>query len=497
MTGSRLIPSSLPPARRGAFLAVLALLLVAVAGFFAFVFPQTPGRMGRASAGLIDDLAIWRVTADLLPSPDSRVAVTVAVPLAAVLFFAVYALALALVWRWDASRRALLGLGVVAVVVLGIGVFAYPNVNTDIYSYIASGRVAAVHGANPYYHPPSAFPADPLYPYVSEQYSDNLPSKLPAFMLLNESLAEAAGNDPVTNLLAYRSAFFLLGVASLVLVVLTARRLFPGSEAAGLVLLGWNPVFAVYGQSKTDIVMVFLLLCAAYLYARARPRLGIAALGLSSLVKLITVPLVVVTLARDVQLRRWRELAIGLAVLAALVALVYLPFAHGLGLLRDHLGLLGAVESAEGVNRTGEAGAERLLRLLLAAGFVALLVVLARAQDGSPRKLIRAWAIAGLYFAVFLTTPALAWYQLVPLALAAVSGSAAITVAIVALSFASFLFGSWYAASSSDFPLGNLFGIPPALLYLLPVVFGAVALLVLRGDLLRLRRPGQARRLAR
>src|SRR6185436_15649709 len=121
----------------------------------------------------------------------------------------------------------------------------------------------------------------------------------------------------------------------------TARILFPGSEAAGLVLFGWNPIVAVYGQSKTDIVMVFFLLLAAYLMARARERLGVVALGLSALVKLITLPLLALMLARDVNLRHWRQLALSVG----LVAIVYLPFAHGLGLLRDHLGLLGAVES--------------------------------------------------------------------------------------------------------------------------------------------------------
>ncbi len=467
------------------------------AAFFAFVFPQTPVRMGRPSAGLIDDFAPWRWVVDAIPSPQTHDAVAVAVPLAASVFFVAYGLAVAFAWNWAAGKRALLGLGAVAVAVLAIGVFSLPNVNTDIYSYIASGRIAAVHDANPYYNPPSAFPGDVVYPYVSEQYSGNLPSKLPAFMLLNVSLAEIPGDDVVANLLTYRLAFFAFGVASLLLVVLTARRLFPGSEAAGLVLFGWNPIIAVYGQSKTDIVMVFLLLLAAYLYARARPRLGIVALGLSSLVKLITLPLVLVTLARDVRLKRWRELVISLGVLAVIVAAVYLPFAHGLGLLRDHLGLLGAVESAEGVNRSGDGAGERILRGLLAVGFVALVIVLARSLDDTPRRLVRAWAITALYFAVFLTTPALPWYQMVPLALAAVTASAGITVAMIALTFASFLIGTWYAASSSTFPLGDLLGIPPAIVYLLPVAAGAIVLIALRGTLTRSARGITQRRLAR
>ena len=467
------------------------------AAFFAFVFPQMPGRLGRPSVALIDDLAVWRWLVDVLPEPSTRAGVAATVPLAACAAFAAYALAVALAWRWRAGTRALVGIGAVAVVLTAVGVLGLPNANTDIFSYIASGRIAAVHGANPYEHPPSAYPGDPIFPYVSDQYSGNLPSKLPAFMLLNVSLAEIPGDDPVANLLTYRLAFLAFSIATLVLIVLAARRLFPGSEAGGLVLYGWNPVLAVYGQSKTDVVMVFLLVLAAYGYALSRERAGLVALGLSALVKLITLPLVALTMLRDVHLRRWRSVAIGGGLLATVLVLVYLPFSDGPGLALDHLSLLGAVESDEGVNRAGDGLAERALRAALGAGFVALVLLLAANQDGSARRLVRGWAIAGLYFAVFLTTPSLAWYQLVPLALAAVAGSAAIAVAMTALTFGSFLFSSWYAASSAAFPLGDLIGIPPALVYLLPVAVGAVALVVMRGGLPGLARDVDVRRLER
>ena len=493
MTRNRFPPAALAR-RRGLTLGVLAGALACAAGFYAFVLPQTPGRLGRPAVALMDDLAAWRWLADVLPEPSTRVGVAVAVLFAACVFFALYGLAVALTWRWRASGRALLGIGAVALVLTAIGALALPNANTDIFSYIASGRVAAVHDANPYEYPPSAFPGDPVFPYVSEQYSGNLPSKLPAFMLVNVALAELPGDDPTANLLAYRLAFLAVSAANLLLLVLAARRLFPGSEAGGLVLFGWNPVVVVYAQSKTDVVMVFFLLLAAYLYARERERPGLVALGLSALVKLITLPLVALALCRDAHLRRWRSLALGAVVLAVVAVLVYLPFADGPGLLVDHLGLLGAVESDEGVNRSGDAAAERLLRGVLGVGFLVLVVLLGTNQDGSASRLVRSWSIAALYFAVFLTTPALAWYQLVPLALAAIAGSVAVAVAMMALTLASFLFSTWYAASSSDFPLGDLLGIPPALLYLLPVAVGVFVLVVLRGGLAELARDTGLRR---
>ena len=59
--------------------------------------------------------------------------------------------------------------------------------------------------------------------------------------------------------------------------------------------------------------MVFFLLLAAYLYARGRERPGLVALGLSALVKLITLPLVALTMCRDAsppplaRPRRWEQ----------------------------------------------------------------------------------------------------------------------------------------------------------------------------------------------
>jgi hypothetical protein len=134
---------------------------------------------------------------------------------------------------------------------------AFPNVNSDIYSYIASGRVAAVHHANPYTHLPSEFPGDPLLPYVSDQYSGNVPSKLPAWMLLNVALAWLGGDDTVTVVLLYRFVLAAFAIGCVALIALVLREAASQHAAAGVVAFGWNPILLVYGASKTDVVMVF------------------------------------------------------------------------------------------------------------------------------------------------------------------------------------------------------------------------------------------------
>lgn len=61
--------------------------------------------------------------------------------------------------RGAVSERTIVGGAAAIAVVL---VIAPPWVSTDVYDYVARGRVEAVHGANPYTTAPAAFPDDPL-----------------------------------------------------------------------------------------------------------------------------------------------------------------------------------------------------------------------------------------------------------------------------------------------------------------------------------------------
>jgi hypothetical protein len=450
------------------------LFLFAAILFFALVFPQTPGRAAKPSAELIDQFHLWAWFEAGLPAPDSRQAVSLAIVITTVVVFASYATALFAVWGRAFDRRALLFLGAVPVVGLLFAALAFPNVNSDIYSYIASGRVAAVHDANPYTHPPSEFPGDPLLPYVSDQYSGNVPSKLPAWMLLNVSLAWLAGDDPVTVILLYRFVLAAFAIGCVALIALVLRQAAPHHAAAGVVAFGWNPILLVYGASKTDVVMVFFFVLSALLIVRSRPSLAAASLTLSALVKLITLPLLALYLLRDARLGQWRRLAIALLVACSVVLIVYLPFTRSPGLVLDHAGLLTAVESAEGVNRSDGSLAETLYRTALALGLVALVLWQVARQDGGTKRLLLGWAVLAVYFSIFLTTHALPWYQLVPLAAVALVPSVPLAILIVASSFAAFAVGTWQSASSRAFPLGDLFDLPQTVVYLAPVALAGL-----------------------
>jgi hypothetical protein len=457
----------------GRTLVPLGVLVVAASAFYAFVVPQTPARLDRPSADLIDDLALWREAAAGIPAPESGSAIAALLALVAILWLAGLALAVFLSWGREATRRRLAAVLVPAVIACTVSVFALPTASTDIFDYIAFGRVAAVHDANPYEVPPSAFPNDPVYPYASPAHRDDPDNKLPTWMLLNRGLAEVSGDDVVTNLLVYRVALAALSIGSLALVVAIALRVFPSAALAGAVLFGWNPVVVVYGASKTDTFMVFLFLLGVLALVRGRSRIAALPLALSVFVKLITLPLVVVGWLRDLAARRWRVAATQALVFAGVVALVYLPFG-GLDLLSEHIGLFG---TGDGSGSDAPTAAVPALPVVLAPLLIVVLAAtgLAFHHDASNARLLRSMAVVAVASGLLLVNPNSSWYLMTLVAVTAIAADARLAAPAVAMSFGAFLFNSWQNASSPEFPLPELIDVPRIAAYAVPLALLGLA----------------------
>ena len=68
--------------------------------------------------------------------------------------------------------------------------------STDAYTYWAYGRIGAVHGENPYDVPPSAFPDDPAYAVMGEDWRNTTSVYGPGFTLVSEGHAAVVGDSP-------------------------------------------------------------------------------------------------------------------------------------------------------------------------------------------------------------------------------------------------------------------------------------------------------------
>lgn len=453
-----------------------AILLLLGTLFFSYVLPQTPGRLSRPSAELIPQFSFWSWLVSLpAPVPSTRQLVGASLLFFIALSFIVYGIVLYLSWKRSASRRALLVVIALGILLSFTNALALPNINTDIYNYIIRGRVAAVYGENPYGVAADEFPHDPIYPYASHRFTDEPGGKLPAWMALNIFLAGVSGHNPVTILLTYRLALLLFNVANLALIVLIAQLLDARYALAGAVLYAWNPIVILFAQSKTDTVMVtFVLLAVLLLVKGIRWWIPFTLLVLSALVKLITVPLIGIYVLRSLKLRRWVEV-VGASVIGAILGgatLLILYFsADGGQVLRTYVGLVEKAGSST----------PNLMRNLVLVAFVGATGVAGLLQNDAHRRLLVGWAVIMLFFSLFITRFTLSWYLLTPIAIVALISAWPMHAIIVALSFSSLLFNLWDTTFTEAFPAPDVVDVPRFLFYLLLPSFIMVYVIATRG----------------
>lgn len=452
----------------------LAVLLALAIAWFGFVFPRTPGRMEEPTVGLIARLPLWDAVVRLpVAVPGTAPAVAEAVFVASIVAFVLYALAVAIAWLTASRRRSSRDLTAIAIagaiVFFAIGVLSLPNRDRDIYAYAAYGRLVAAYHENPYTTPPASLPQDPVASLGDPRYTSLPDDKLPAWTIFGSAVATLGGGDPVSALLAFRTALFALNVASLGLIAMIVRRVRPALLVPALVIYGWNPIVAVHGESKTDTLMVFLLLLGALLVVAGRRRTAVVPLALSGLVKLMTGPLLILYWLGTLRLRRWGEAGVIAVVGLATAALVYAPFLRDPAILVDHAALIGR----------GGSILPPWTRPLVAIAFAVLVAGCAWYQDGRIATLFTGWAVIALFFSLFLTPIALGWYLMTLIALVAIQLDPRLVATTVALGAVSFVFTMRETAYSPSFPPPQVLPVARSEAYLGLVLAVALAVAVI------------------
>jgi hypothetical protein len=184
--------------------------------------------------------------------------------------------------------------------------------STDAWAYWNYGRLAAVHGANPYRVPPDEFRSDPAFAFIGTSWRDSPTVYGPAFTLASEPLARAAGSSADTAAWIYKS---LAAIAVLAAAALAARL--SVRPALALAFVGWNPLLAVHfaGGGHNDAWLALVVVGALAAAASGRRQLAGACWALAVLVK--WVPLVLLPLrVLEARSRRLRPGYLGFAVAA-------------------------------------------------------------------------------------------------------------------------------------------------------------------------------------
>jgi alpha-1,6-mannosyltransferase len=171
------------------------------------------------------------------------------------------------------SRRARPLLWAAVVVLLAGFAAAPPLFSHDIYSYVDYARLGALHGLDPYLHPPAAFPHDPAYADVT--WIDATSAYGPLFTIATYPLAWL----PVTAALAALKAVAaaaVLGIAALVARLAASRGASPLGAAAFVAL---NPVvlLQVVGGGHNDAIAMLAATAGVAALLSAREASGGAA----------------------------------------------------------------------------------------------------------------------------------------------------------------------------------------------------------------------------
>lgn len=188
----------------------------------------------------------------------------------------------------------------------------------DVFTYIFSGRILAIHGADPLNTAPIQFPADPYLPWViSGRASPNIFG--PLWLYLSAVLA-ALSNQPVITLLIFKSVALLTHLANCVLIWSIMSIIAPGRRLLCTMLYAWNPlvVIELAGSGHNEGILICLLLLATLLYLQSYVRTTTPS---------PTIPSHALSAYVPYALRGCALFLLGLAISTNLIALLLAPLA--------------------------------------------------------------------------------------------------------------------------------------------------------------------------
>jgi hypothetical protein len=217
---------------------------------------------------------------------------------------------------WALRHGARMRLVLVLALAIQLAPLAAPLlISTDAWTYWDYGRIAAVHGANPYVNNPDDFQGDPAFRWVGMGWWDTSSVYGPAFTLASEPLALADGGSAWAAGWTYKA----LAAACMAAIVLLVARLTRSPFAVAFA--GWNPVLALHmaGGGHNDAWMAALVVAALAAAATGRRQLAGVAWALAILVK--WVPLLFLGL-RAAEARGTRREVAHLGFAAALAAVL-------------------------------------------------------------------------------------------------------------------------------------------------------------------------------
>ena len=335
---------------------------------------------------------------------------------------------------------------VIAAVACSLPLLVLPNLlSQDVHGYVMQGRLPVVHGANPFFVAPSAFPDDPYLPIVF--WRDATTSYGPTWVYVSIALTwlvELVGPSPTVYVLAYKllALALFLGCGGLIWRIASDAIPRHRSTATAIWLISPLALIELVGNAHNDALMTLLILGGLRAAQRGRRWLAIAVLATAALTKIYALPVValygcvLLWQTRGV-VARLRTLGITIAIVAGVTVTLYAPWWRGIETLHDPSGpaplnslleLVGFVAGATPTEIPAWLGVAMLV--VVAVGGLAA-AWHARTWDGGVRS--ATWYV--LLFCCFGASWFWPWYAVFGVAFAALAaGSTGAARAAIALS---------------------------------------------------------------
>ena len=326
----------------------------------------------------------------------------------------------------DHIEPRLLWTAIIALVALFA--LAPPLLSQDVFSYIASGRLAARHGLNPYVAVPARLPSDAVFPFVGWRHTPDSYGPLFTFLVYPLGLLRVAAAMWTLKLV---SALSVLGLTGLTAHVAAARRIDPRRAAAFVAL---NPLVLVHvvGGAHNDSLLILALMGSVALLVSGRQVTGAVALALAVGLKasgLLMAPFAVAGSRRRVPLAA--------ALVAALAVVGWVGFAAfgshvwaSERLAGRHESLTSYYSVPSTVARVAGVSVGRVGFAALAAYAAGVVWLLWWTGRGADWVRATGWATFGLLVASSWLMP---WYVIWALPLAAVTRDRRLTGGVLAL----------------------------------------------------------------
>jgi hypothetical protein len=307
-------------------------------------------------------------------------------------------------------------------------IWAYPATAVDIFGYIAHGELLALHRVNPFVATPSAYPSDPIIPFLA--FPDEPSQYGPIWVLLGGAIATIARGDLLGQVLLYKLLAAAAHLAGAAVVYRIARRLASDvclAQASAYLFL-WNPLllWEMVGNGHNDGLMMLLGLIGVWLFVGRFDLLALALVVAGALVK-VPVALIGPTLFVGVWRRSWAKALEGALLGLALAIVVYRPFWEGpdtlTALRRTDLftASLASVVRLALAPELGLADASAVARTASLSVFavVAVVSLLLAIRADTAADTLRAAYFTLLGGLLLLTTWFQAWYVVWPFAIGA------------------------------------------------------------------------------